>query len=253
MWPPAIIEGKELIYPQNTQDAYFYHRRESNQKIFSWDRQYTRALDEKNNIIRTATNNRALILTDYEFNILSKEIRYILTQDRNNYKSNRIYDVLMNWEDNNGVEVPFDNNIPEELKKTGLFLQSNYKTRILILHKGIVEQSSKSKIDRLKRNREVFVINEPFGINHFIQKDEGKSKQIQNHSIVNETIRRLYNCKSSFVQVNSSIDRWIKLYEHESKDLIKILFQWKMMGQMPIMAIKILCEMETQINGQFKL
>lgn len=34
LWPPTIMEGKELIYPKGTQDAYFYHKRESNQKIF---------------------------------------------------------------------------------------------------------------------------------------------------------------------------------------------------------------------------
>lgn len=253
LWPPAIIEGKELIYPQSTQDAYFYHRKESNQKIFLWDREFTRALDEKDNVLIAATNNKALILSDYEFNILSKEIRYILTQDRNNYELNRNYDVLMTWEDNNGVEIPVENNIPEELKKTGLFLQSNYKTKILILHKGIVEQSSKSKIERLKNNREFFIINEPFGIKYFVPIDEVKLKQIKNHSIINETIKRVYNCRSSFVKVDSSIDRWIKLYEHESKELIKILYQWKLMERMPVMAVKILYEMEMQINGQSKL
>lgn len=137
LWPPTIMEGKELIYPKNTKDAYFYHKRESNQKIFSWDRQYTRALEEKNNIICTTTNNRALILSDYEFNILSKEIRYILTQDRSNYDSSRTYDIQMNWEDNNGVEIPFENKIPTEMLKTSLFLQTNYKTKILVIHNGM--------------------------------------------------------------------------------------------------------------------
>lgn len=36
MWPPAVIEGKELIYHDDDGDAYIYHHKESNQQVFSW-------------------------------------------------------------------------------------------------------------------------------------------------------------------------------------------------------------------------
>ena len=82
-----------------------------------------------------------------------------------------------------------------------------------------------------------------------MQQEETQSKENLNYTITNEIVKRLYNCKSALVQTDSSIERWIRLYENESVELTKILYQWKLIGKMPVMAKKILHELEMQING----
>lgn len=74
MWPPAALEGKELIYHDDDREAYIYHHKESNQQVFCWGNFMPYQIGEKDSVLKCSTLNTTLLLSDYGFNTMAKEI-----------------------------------------------------------------------------------------------------------------------------------------------------------------------------------
>lgn len=250
LWPPAVIEGNELIYSKENNYAYFYHKKESRQKIYSWDNTFPSPLNEKDDIIKTVTNNRALLLSDEEFNCLSKEIRFILTHNRSNYNQSKVFESQLHWNYGNGTIEDINEFIPQRLYKEKISLESNSNAVCLSVNNGYIEYSSIKFLEKIKRKRELYVINEPFKTLLLKDKKKKQGQEINHYAkntIVNDAIWKLYHCQTAFVPIQNRLDRWIKSAISISPDLYEILMYWKNNGSMPCAAEMILIEMEKQL------
>lgn len=253
MWPPAVLEGKELIYHENDRDAYMYHHKESNQQVFYWGNSIPYQIRENENILKCSTINTTLLLSDYSFNALAKEIRFVLTHDRMNFVRNRNFEYEAKALLDDGRKIDLSSDIFNESFTNPIILETNYKTIALSMRNNYVLRSVSKRIDELSSNDEILFLYDPFGTKRInIEKPEEKVKQyIQDNCLKNDLeslIYKLYHCHSAMTNTNNYINVWIDFAKSNSGDLLKILMRWKLQGKMPIKAIKILKDTEGYIN-----
>ena len=250
LWPPAIIEGKELIYKKGDDEAILYHEKHSNQEIYSLDRGTPVNISEKNNLIMVRTNNKILIISDYMFNSLSKEIKFFLTQDRENYNAIKSFEPNMRWKFENGTEEIIGETFPDRFRQESISVIANSRVLAIISRKGYVERSSAGLIGRIKRGQILFLDNLPFEI--IVLSEPVAKKDISDEKmnvIINECINRLYHCQSHNIAVGNTLDYWIVKAQDISVELCKILLYWKGIGEMPSMAETVLKELEEGLHG----
>jgi len=250
LWPPAIIEGKELIYKKGDDEAILYHEKHSNQRIYSLDRVNPVNISEKDNLIMVQTNNKLLIISDYMFNSLSKEIKIILTQDRENYNAIKSFEPNMRWKFENGTEEIIGETFPERIRQESVSVIANSRVSVIISRKNYVERSSNGFIGRIKRGQTLFLDNLPFEL--IVLSEWVEKKDINNFKTkvtVDECVDKLYHCQSTNVTVGKRLDYWIAKTQDISIDLYKILLYWKSIGEMPCMAETILKEFEEELDG----
>lgn len=244
LWPPAVMEGKELIYSSDAGDAYLYHKKEGTQKVFQWGGIFTKQLFEKNDIVKAATDNRLLVLTD-QYSELSREIRFFLTQSRKNYDKDKTFVPHLYWKKENGTILEFYDIGLDNLQNEELICKANHDIKIIISHDGFIEKSTNGCVGKIQLGRKIFIVNEPFGIYELEIKRETKEEySVEREKIINVAIDKLYHCHSTYVQVGNCLDRWIIMANELSDELCKILMYFKSIGRMPHMAETILTEME---------
>lgn len=251
LWPPSVIEGKELIYKKGDSEAILYHEKQSKQEIYSWDTGFSLHIPEKDNLIKVGTNNKALIVSDYVFNSLSREIRFFLTQDRKNYNDIKSFEPNMRWKYENGNEELIGKTFPDKIYRESISVIANSRVSAIIFQKGYIERSSSGVIGKIKRGRTLFLDNAPFEIlvlsEQVFQKKE--ISEVYNNVIINEYVNKLYHCQSHDIVVGNALDYWILKAQEISNELCKILLYWKSVGKMPNMAEQILKELELRLYG----
>lgn len=248
LWPPAVIEGKELIYKQGDDEAILYHEKHSKQEIYSWDRGYFLPILEKDNLIKVQTNNKVLIVSDYVFNSLSREIRFFLTQDRENYNVIKSFEPNMRWKYKNGIEELVSKDYPEKIYQENINVLASSRVTAIISKNNYIERSSKGLIYKIKKGQTLFLDNSPFGIVVYAEPKEGISEEY-NDVIIGEYINKLYHCQSNYIVAANTLDYWLVKAKVISKELYKILLYWKSSGKMPQMGEQILKELEIELYG----
>ena len=249
LWPPAIIEGKELIYKKGDDKAILYHEKHSNQEIYTLYKGVPFYLSEKNNLVIVQTNNEVLIISDTKFNSLSKEIKFFLTQDRENYNTIKSFEPNMRWKYENGTEEVIGKNYPDRLYQEQTSVIANSRVSVIVCRKGYIERSSGGLIGRIKRGQTLYLDNLPFEIivlGGLIEKKE--ISNVNKDVIANECINRLYHCQSNIITVGNTLDYWIVNAQDISVELYKILLYWRSIGKMPSMTAKILKEFEERLD-----
>lgn len=245
MWPPAALEGKELIYHNFDREAYIYHQKESNQQVFYWGNSIPYQIMEKDNVIRCSTTNTTLLLSDYSFDALAKEIRFVLTHDRDNYHRARQFNYEAKFLMEDGRKVDITTDIYNEPFTKPILLETNYKTVAISVKGNCVVRSTSKRIDDLSKQHDIAFIFEPFGkyIVNALREENGKDSIVASESKAFNylaLVRRLYHCHSAQVDIPFVVDKWILHAMNNSEDLLKILLRWKNQGKMPIKAIQIL-------------
>ena len=252
LWPPVVIEGKELIFKKGDNEAILYHEKQSKQEIYSWDRGLPIHISEQDNLIKVQTNNKAIIISDYVFNSFSKEIRFFLTQDRENYNIIKSFEPNMRWKDKNGIEELIGDTFPDKLYRENISVIANSRVLAIISQNGYVEKSSSGLIDKIKRGRTLFIDNAPFGMMVLggLEEEKKEISEVYNDVIINECVNKLYHCQSHYITVENALDYWIVKAKEISDELYKILLYWKSVGKMPNMVEHILKELETGLYGR---
>lgn len=251
LWPPAVIEGKELIYKKGNEEAFLYHKKQSRQKVFLCDIGIISQVFEDNNLIKSQTNNKVLIISDYEFNELSREIRYFLTQERQNYNVKRYFEAEVYWKYKNGIKEIICETLPNKIYHEDISIISNTIILALVYQNGYVVRSCSRLITKIKKGQALIIQNNPFAIiilTQFIDKD--KIKYINKAQIIEKYVKKLYDCESKYIVADNKLDSWIIKAQAISEELYKILLYWKTTRQMPSMAEVILKELEGKLYGE---
>ncbi|MGF7060872.1 hypothetical protein [Brassicibacter mesophilus] len=240
MWPPAIIEGKELIYPRHSNNAFLFHGKRSGQRIFNVSEYGITNIDENNNIFEIRTNNKTLLLSDYKFNSLSNEIRFMLTQTRNNFDNKKVYkpDIMCKTDENPLKLLAVDE--AEIFKAKKIFFETDIKLNICILNKNYVEMSSKRIVQNLQRNRVLVIDIGGFGKiwleSKTIKKRENKDSKIH----INTIVEHLYCCNSITVPIPNEILQVFEYARQNSRELYRIMLPWIQKQEIPLAAAKYL-------------
>lgn len=249
MWPPAVIEGKELIYNTGDDTAYLYHKKVSNQQVFQWRGYLPGKIIEKEDVFKCFTNNNSLLLSDYEFNSLAKEIRYVLTQERNNYYRERIFDISLCFKNEEGVISDLEELMYKTLDEK-VYVESSYSGISILNTEGFfVLGSRKKQIAEMLNKGDLWIEYQPFGRKRILRESpqivENEMKLDAIPKITDDFVRKLYNCKSTYIPESGFLDKWI-IYAKDNKqiDLLKIFFAWKKIGVIPDKLPIILRELE---------
>lgn len=244
LWPPAAIEGKELIYPNGDNSAYLYHKKETNQQIFQWNTIMPDSISEEEDIIKCSSDNNILLISDYKFNTLAKEIRYLLTHERPNFVRNRIFNVDISCKTNEGI-IDNLNHLVNIKNYENVIIESNYNKMVAFnVNNMFVSKSRKKQIGDLLNKNTIWLSYMPFGCYKIIHQTQPKL-YLTEKKLTSEFIQKLYHCGSCYIPINTSLDKWIVYAKNnDSNDLLRILLVWKNMGYMPDKAILLLNELE---------
>ncbi len=253
MWPPAVLEGKELIYHDDDKDAFIYHHKEANQEVFCWGNYEPYQISEKDNVLKCSTLNKTLLLSDYSFNAFAKEIRFVLTHDRGNFSRDRRfeYEAALLFDD--GRRTGLSAEVFNESFLKPIILEANYGTTAISVRDNYVLRSTSKRIDELSKRDGLIFLYEPFGSLRFdvlIKEKKEKSLILTEEKTFNyeELVEKLYHCHSAMTETNIILDRWIEYAKLNSENLAKVLLRWKNQGKMPIKALMILDDMEKLIR-----
>lgn len=238
MWPPAVIEGKELIYRKNSDNAYLYHKNISGQKLFFID-SGIRNISENGEIITVDSDNKTLLLSDYKFNCFStSEIRYILTRSRDNFKNYKLFEPKVMCNDGNDKYNVLKVNNSDIFKAKKIFFDADFPIKIDVLKGYYLEFSSKRRLESIKRNRKLIIDLGAFGKKWI---ENNNSELLVDTDIdLNSIVEILYNCNSAFIPLPRNYLKYLDYAKQNSIDLYKIMFKWKMNKKMPYKAITVL-------------
>lgn len=249
LWPPSVIQGTELLYHKNYSEAYLYHQENSKQRIYTIDDKGITSVAEKFNICRISTNNKTLLLSNYnEQHVLSSEIRYNLMKEKNNCRTTEMCDVKINYRlENENVNSgrEFDANIIDNIVDKKCFIQPSIDIPLKItmgLDNYVVLSSERTvKMHSWYRNLSVDV--NAFGLitaqKKYVPSESNAKKIVYN---LDACVRELYHCNSTLMTFRKE---YIKILQYAKKDnvqLYKILFSWYVSGMIPYAASRLLDE-----------
>lgn len=238
MWPPAVIEGKELIYRRTDAKAYLYHDKKSEQQLFNISSYGLKSLMETNNVFEVSTDNKTILLSDYQFNSLSNEIRFILTQTRNNFDNKNIFVPNITWIDEKSVVYQLLQNEIELLNHKKVYINANVDFVACFVNGVYVEKTTKRVLDDIRKNRKIIVSIEPFGM---IVIEDRKELSKETKSVdIKSIIKELYRCNSVKVPINKDFYDVYKFAINNSEELLKIMESWAVKKQMPYAAARYL-------------
>ncbi|GKX31362.1 hypothetical protein SH1V18_38420 [Vallitalea longa] len=250
MWPPALIEGKELIYRRHSNEAFLFHGKWADQRIFNVSEYGITNIEKNENIFETRTNNKTLLLSDHKFNIFSNEIRYMLTQTRNNFDNDKLYKPNIMWRTDESTLKLLTVAENEILKAKKIFFDTDTKITICILKKNYVEMSSKRIVANLKRNRVLVVDMGAFGKIWLESKPiMNKEKEIRK-IYINDIVEYLYCCNAISVPIPNEILQVFEYARQNSGKLYRVMLPWIQKQKIPFAAAKYLYSIKEVLKDE---
>lgn len=251
MWPPAVIEGKELIYRKANNKAYLYHNTRSEQRLFNMSNNGLSSIAENSNIFEASTNNNTILLSNYHFNSLSNEIKFMLTQTRHNFENKNIITPRITWTDDNGVSSRILTDAIDLLRQRKVFIDSDVDFVACILSGIYVEKSTKRVLEDIRRAKKVIISMEPFGV-IIIEGEESEKKERENKSNIDidSFITELYRCNSARIPINKDFYHVYKFAENNSAQLFRILESWAVKNEMPYSAASYLYKIREVLKDE---
>jgi hypothetical protein len=249
VWPPAVIEGKTLIYKKERSKAYLYHKKKSNQQIYDmWAQsKHKHPIQEIDDTVICSVDDMVLLLSDQKFNIYSGEIRYELTKGRNNYERKKCLVPLITCKNGQGVTVSLGNK-NEVMRQNKLIFNSNIDTvTILAMMSKYVLLSTPRTLMVPPLKNSIVILMGPFGKLKYTEDKEKSIKPIKPEIDLEKYIQKLYVCHSSNVSLPNFYNRMIDYAQKNSKELSRILFVWKYKNCIPFEAVKILYQLKGKL------
>lgn len=248
IWPPAIIEGKEIIYQENDEEAYFYKDEISNQQVFSITK--NGLIDVKNDkkILKTYTLDNTILLSDYQFNLLSNEIRYTLTRNRKNFLEKQPIKVDVTYKTLNTNKRNFSDFDINKHKNEDLFIYSNLPIDILIGKDNYIDYSSKQYIEANRKYNKI--IANLFAIGYIEHNKIEDELLIINDKKLEVLMKKLYRCKSQLVPFNKEYLKVLNYMKTKNIGIYKILLKWSLSGKIPYVACRYIDNIIGVINNE---
>lgn len=252
LWPPAVIQGKELIYRENDTKAYLYHYKYLSQQISNIPNNgVPNEVLECDNIVECDTDNEILALSDKKFNPFSNEIRVVLTKNRENFKSVHFIIPKIIWKNENGEEKVLISGEQALYDQQKVDLAANVENMIVcILNDNYVVKSARRSFGNIKKNQRIIVSIEPFGK---IVIEPIAIDNIQRISceidILQNIVERLYGCRSTCLPMGNAYGNVIHYAKYNSYDLYKIMLIWKGENKIPYEAVKLLYQLQEAIKN----
>lgn len=250
IWPPAVFEGKELIYREPDKRAFLFHEKHSSQCMFTINEYGLCEIEEDDNIVEVSTNNRTVLLSDYQFNILSDEIKYVLTQTRENFKNPKFFTPSIKWINDYGIECLLTEDT--DLSINGkVYLEADVDFTACVLDGDYIKKSTRRVLENVMRNKKIIISIEPFG-KIFIENSKIKEKAIEKNVIINisSIVNELYRCDSARVPIDNNFKELYSIAKNYSYELFNILNYWAVKNKMPYMAKKYLYQIKEVLKNE---
>lgn len=248
IWPPAVIEGKEIIYQENDEEAYFYKDEISNQQVFSITKNGLIDVDSDKKILKTYTLDNIILSSDYQFNLLSNEIRYTLTRNRKKFLDKQPIKADVTYKTLNTNKKNFSDFDINKYKNKDLFIYSNLPMDILIGKDNYIDYSSKQYIESNKKYNKIIVSLFAIG---YIEHNKSKNELLTiNDKKLEILMKKLYRCKSQLVPFNKEYLKVLNYMKSKNIEIYKILLKWSLSGKMPYAAVKYIDNIIGVINNE---
>lgn len=252
VWPPAVIEGKELIYRKTDNTAYLFHNKYSTQQIFNIGSYGLRNIVENGDVFEASTDNRTILLSDYLFNSLSNEIRFTLTQNRENFDNENVFIPSVTWTDGNGEVNQLSTDAIELLDQKKIFIDADVDFVACMVNGVYVEKSAKRVLEDIRRSRKIVISMEPFGM-IIIDGNKKEKVEIKSNLDINSIIKELYRCNSAKVPINKDFYDVYDFAQNNSEELLRIIKSWAVKKQMPYVAARYLYLIKEAIKNEYRL
>lgn len=249
LWPPAVIEGKELHYAADAKNAYFYHPIHARQKIYDITSHGMVPVYEKDNIFWTRTDAATLILTDYDFNKFSREIRYMLLAGK--YEQAEADYEPRSYIKRNTEEYEIADGITEEFYKPETFIVSDDQFNLILMRDYVIRLSTRRSLDGLSRNDKLVLSYRGFG-NRIIKSDyvEENRRQYGADTVVtpdDALISMFVSQAGRYIPYDNRLD-WILLKTSDQSMLYQLVRRWKYNNKMPATALLLSEQLRRRID-----
>ena len=250
IWPPAVIEGKEIIYQYNDEEAYLYKNEISNQDVYSVTKNGLADVDKYNQMLKTYTLDNTILLSDYNFNLLSNEISYMLTRNRKNFLQKQTMKVEATYRTFSSNKNNFDEFDMDGYRNKELYIESNLPMEILIGKDNYIDYSSKQYIESNKKYNKISLNLFAFG---FIEHSKRKDKKLLiNVEELDILAKKLYRCKSPTIPFNKEYLKVLNYMKIKHGGIYKILLKWSIHGRIPYIACKYIDDIIGEIDNERK-
>ena len=259
LWPPCVIQGKELIYKGHDKYSYLYHHSYSEQTLHILKDNEIIEIPEREDIIECNTSNKTILSRDRASNVFSAEIRAILTQDRSNFQNTLFLKPEVKWKNrNNETNLFFEKEeklfIRPDALLDGVTFESNIENKVVcLINNNYVKISAKKAFNHIGHRHRIIISIEPFG--KIIIEPANEISLMNKTSIFEvstELITQLYKCHSANVVMGNAHDDILKHARKYSPNLYKIMMVWKSKNEIPQTAIKILHQLQEVIKNARK-
>ncbi|NLV34182.1 MAG: hypothetical protein GXY21_06565 [Clostridiaceae bacterium] len=249
MWPPAVIEGKELIYRRKDHTAYLYHNKRSEQQLFNIGGYGLRNIVENSKIFEVSTDNKIVLLSDYKFNCLSNEIRFMLTQTRNNFDNDNLFIPRITWKDDSGLVKQLSEDDIELLSLKKVYIDADVDFVTCIVKGVCIEKSTKRVLEGKHLGRKIIISMEPFGTT-VIEDKKAVKREGESNLDIESIIKELYRCSSAMVPINRDFFEVYRFAVNNSEELFRIMKNWAVKKQMPYAAVRYLYRIKEVLKNE---
>ncbi|ABX40972.1 hypothetical protein Cphy_0585 [Lachnoclostridium phytofermentans ISDg] len=234
MWPPAIIEGKQITYRKCDQISYLYHKKKLEQELFYVGNNGLCPIPERNLIFQIPTDNKTILLSEYSFHKYSNEIRVILTNSQESYVIDNYYAPRIGFEGKNSSFQTITQIDDSLLYDCEIKLLSDYEVKAYLLNHSYVELSSRKHIGRIKHNQELVVDAGVFGVYTF----DYSMRSIEDKIDLMSELNVLRLCNGPMMPVDGSLLQLLEFLKPISSDLYQIIYTWIQNGKMPVNVVQ---------------
>lgn len=250
VWPPAVIQGKEVIYKKQDEQAYLYHQQCSSQKIYRIINNEPIKVLEQDNFIKSDTDNETLLIKDDDFNKLSGEIRVILTQHGKNFKNVQFIRPEVRWETENGEKKLLTNGEQALYMRENIYLEANVKNlKVCILKGNYVAISSERMLKGIRKNQKIIVSIQPFD-GFVIEPRKVIDNKLSMTDNIQYFVKKLRQCSSAGVMMGNMYEDLFWYAKTNAPELYTIMMIWKIKNKIPYEAIKILYQLQEVIKNE---
>ena len=246
LWPPAVVEGKELKYRNISGMAYFYHKNTENQQIFKVDDFGMSRIHERENVFVSDISNQALSLTDYKFNQFSREIRYMIVKDANAEHIDYELKATLQF-DKCTIDLTNLEEVSSNIYISKTEIRSNVSVEALLMRKNFIEASSHRFVNQLKSSCSLILDFGAFGVLEITKLEDSKEKQADQCWNLNT----IYNIKDQLTRLtvpnityDRRLDHFLNIYKKLDSEIYRLILYWRYRGKMPIGALEILTKIE---------
>lgn len=248
MWPPAIVEGKELKYIDTDKLAYLFHKKRSQQNLYTIGSYGLNRISEQNEIFQTYTLNKTILLSEYSFHPYSNEIRVLLSQHTKTLSKSDYFkpNIKLIGEKKNIYDI---GQLNDELSADGAFvIVTDYNVKTFTMCNGVIIQSSRKKIESFDGNGDVYIDARPYGVYRY-KKVAPEVERTVSRIDYHQELDAIMLCKGPTIPVDSSLLYILDKLKQEHTELYQVIYGWIQAGSMPVNAYRFIEKIKEKLKN----